>query len=35
MLKKRYIKSRKVSKVTFQLPKAELPEGIEVVGGVS
>jgi len=30
MLKKRYIKSRKVWKVTFELPKAELPEGIEV-----
>ena len=29
MLKKRYIKSRKVCKVTFELPKAELPEGIE------
>ena len=30
MLKKRYIKSRKLWKVTFELPKAELPEGIEV-----
>ncbi len=30
MLKKRYIKSRKVWKVTFELPKAELPEAIEV-----
>ena len=30
MLKKRYVKSRKVWKVTFELPKAELPEGIEV-----
>ena len=29
MLKKRYIKSRKVWKVTFELPKAELPEGVE------
>jgi len=29
MLKKRYIKSRKVSKVTFELPKAELPEAIK------
>jgi len=28
MLKKRYIKSRKVWKVTFELPKAELPEGV-------
>ena len=30
MLKKRYIKSRQVAKVTFEVPKAELPEGIEV-----
>jgi hypothetical protein len=30
MLKKRYVKSRKAWKVTFELPKAELPEGIEV-----
>ena len=29
MLKKRYIKSRQVWKVTFELPEAELPEGIE------
>ena len=29
MLKKRYIKSRKVCKVTFELPEAELPEAIE------
>ena len=29
MLKKQYIKSRKVSKVTFAMPKAELPGGIE------
>lgn len=29
MLKKKYVKSRKVSKVTFELPKAELPEGIK------
>jgi hypothetical protein len=29
MLKKRYIKSRNVWKVTFELPEAELPEGIE------
>jgi hypothetical protein len=29
MLKKRYIKSRQVWKVTFELPKAELPAGIE------
>lgn len=30
MLKKRYIKSRKVFKVTFELPKAELPKGEKV-----
>lgn len=30
MLKKKYIKSRQVSKVTFALPKAELPEGIKI-----
>jgi hypothetical protein len=30
MLKKRYVKSRKVWKVTFELPQAELPEGVEV-----
>jgi 1,4-alpha-glucan branching enzyme len=30
MLKKRYIKSRKVAKVTFEVPQAELPEGIAV-----
>ncbi len=29
MLKKTYVKSRKVSKVTFELPKAELPESIK------
>ena len=29
MLKKQYVKSRKVSKVTFELSKAELPEGIK------
>jgi 1,4-alpha-glucan branching enzyme len=29
MLKKRYVKSRKVCKVRFELPKAELPEGVE------
>ena len=29
MIKKKYIKSRNVSKVTFVLPKVELPEGIE------
>jgi 1,4-alpha-glucan branching enzyme len=28
MLKKKYVKSRRVSKVTFELPKAELPEAI-------
>ena len=30
MLKKQYVKSRKVAKITFELPKGELPEGIEV-----
>lgn len=30
MVKKRYVKSRQVWKVTFELPKAELPESIEV-----
>ena len=30
MLKKQYVKSRKVGKVTFELPKAELPEATEV-----
>lgn len=30
MLKKRYIKSRDVCQVAFELPAAELPEGIEV-----
>jgi 1,4-alpha-glucan branching enzyme len=29
MLKKKYLKSRKVSKVKFELSDAELPEGIE------
>jgi len=29
MLKKRYVKSRQVCKVTFDLPKAELPQGVE------
>jgi 1,4-alpha-glucan branching enzyme len=29
MLKKRYVKSRQVCKVTFELSKAELPEGVE------
>jgi 1,4-alpha-glucan branching enzyme len=29
MLKKRYVKSRKIAKVTFELPAAELPEGIK------
>ena len=28
MLKKRYVKSRKVCKVTFELPKTELPAGV-------
>ena len=30
MIKKQYIKSRQVSKVTFALSKTELPAGIEV-----
>lgn len=30
MIKKQYIKSRLVSKVTFAMSKTELPEGIEV-----
>jgi hypothetical protein len=30
VLKKRYIKSRKVWKVTFELARAELPEDIDV-----
>ena len=30
MLKKQYVKSRKVFKVTFELTKAELPEGVKV-----
>ena len=30
MLKKQYVKSRKVGKVTFEVPKAELPAAIEV-----
>jgi 1,4-alpha-glucan branching enzyme len=30
MLKKQYVKSRKVSKITFELAKSELPEGLEV-----
>jgi 1,4-alpha-glucan branching enzyme len=30
MLKKRYIKSRQVAKITFEMPQAELPEGIAV-----
>jgi 1,4-alpha-glucan branching enzyme len=29
MLKKQYVKSRKVCKVNFELPKAELPEAIK------
>ena len=29
MLKKQYVKSRTVAKVTFELPKAEVPEGIK------
>lgn len=30
MLKKKYIKSRKMCKVTFQVPEVELPSEIEV-----
>jgi len=30
MLKKQYVKSRKIWKVTFELPKDELPEGLSV-----
>jgi hypothetical protein len=30
MLNKRYVKSRKVCKVTFELPRTELPEGVTV-----
>jgi 1,4-alpha-glucan branching enzyme len=30
MLRKRYIKSRKVAKVTFELPKSEWPEEVQV-----
>ena len=30
MIKKQYVKSRQVSKITFAMSKAELPEGIEV-----
>ena len=30
MLTKKYIKSRKVSKITFEMPQDELPEGIQV-----
>ena len=32
MLKKQFVKSRQVAKVTFELPKAELPEGIGLHG---
>lgn len=30
MLKKQYVKSRRVWKITFELPKAELPVSLEV-----
>lgn len=30
MLKKQYVKSRRVAKVTFELGKSEVPEGLEV-----
>ncbi len=29
MLKKQYVKSRNVCKVTFEVPKEELPEGVD------
>ena len=29
MIKKKFIKTRNVSKITFTMPEAELPEGIE------
>ncbi len=29
MLKKQYVKSRKVAKVTFEVPKEEIPQGLE------
>jgi transketolase len=28
---KKYIKSRQVAKITFELPRTKIPEGIEVV----
>jgi hypothetical protein len=30
MLKKQYVKSRKVYKVTFSVPKSQYPEGVEI-----
>ena len=30
MLKKQYVKSRKVSKITFELAKREFPENLEI-----
>ena len=30
MIIKKYIKSRQVAKVTFELPRTEIPEGVEV-----
>ena len=30
MLKRQYVKSRQVCKITFELPQAELPKGVEV-----
>ena len=30
MIKKQYVKSRKVYKVTFSMPKKEQPEGVDV-----
>lgn len=31
MLKKKYIKSRKITKITFEVPRAELPEGLKPI----
>jgi hypothetical protein len=30
MLKKQYVRSRNVLKVTFEVPKSEMPEGVEI-----
>ncbi len=29
MLKKQYVKSRQLSKITFEIPQEELPEGVD------